>query len=191
MKARPLTFAAIAALLSALTLGATGAAARAPDTGPSAVSAIAVSGTFTDAEGAGTFTGTLDIDRFVARDGALYAIGTIDGTLTGALGTTRSVADQPVRLPVNSVTVVSTPSLAAAGPITTQQVAQDCQILHLEFGGITLNILGIEVQLSPIVLDINLGGLLGGILCGLLGALGGGAPAPAQANMLNQALGLP
>jgi hypothetical protein len=40
------------------------------------------------------------------------------------------------------------------------------------------------------VLDIGLGGILGGILCGLLGALGGGAPAPAQANILNSALGL-
>ena len=43
---------------------------------------------------------------------------------------------------------------------------------------------------ESVSLDLNLGGLLGSILCGLLGALGGGVAAPAQANMLNRALGL-
>ena len=71
-----------------------------------------------------------------------------------------------------------------------QQAAQVCQILHLDFGGITLDVLGIGVKLSPISLDLTLSGLLGNLLCGLLGALGGGAPAQAQAAQLNQALGL-
>jgi hypothetical protein len=178
-----------AVILSAFVLGANTVAARSPGSG-TAVSAIPVSGTFNDGTGAGTFSGTLDISRFEARQGALVATGTIDGTLTNALGVTTPVVNRPVTLPVTSVGVGGSAQPSAAAPITTQQAAQECQILHLEFGGITLDVLGIAVTLSPITLDLTLSGLLGGILCGLLGALGGGAPAQAQANMLNNALGL-
>ena len=188
MNARRLVTAAIALVLTTFTLGATAAAESRGGVGP--LSAIPVSGTFTDADGAGTFAGTLHIQRFVARDRALFAIGTINGTLTSALGATRPVTDQPVKLPVTAVSVRSSTRPAAEGSVSPQQGAQQCQILHLEFGGITLDVLGIMVQLSPIALDLNLGGLLGSILCGLLGALGGVA-APTQVNMLNRALGLP
>jgi hypothetical protein len=158
----------------------------------SLVSAIPVSGTFVDAAGgAGTFTGTLTIESFASRDRALVALGTVSGTVTDSAGASQSVTDHAVTLPVTNV-AVNGPAVAtqADGPITTQQVGQECQLLHLEFGGIMLDVLGIMISLSPIVLDISLGGILGGILCGLLGALGGGAPAPAQANILNSALGL-
>jgi len=188
MTARRLVPAVLAAFLTTLIFGATAAAESRGDAG--AVAAIPVSGTFIDSDGAGTFAGTLDIQRFVARDRALFAVGTINGTLTSALGVTQSVTDQPVSLPVTAVSVGSAPRRSAAGSVSTQQAAQNCQILHLDFGGITLDVLGVTVQLSPISLDLNLGGLLGSILCGLLGALGGGVAAPAQANMLNRALGL-
>ena len=185
-----------AVLFGMLVIGPIGAAGHSSETAAGPVTAIRVSGTFIDAEGVGTFSGTLDIQRFAAIDHrVLVAVGTVSGTLTSALGTTHSVTDQPVALPVTKVSV-SGRSVGASSapvttqPVTTQQAAQDCQILHLEFGGITLNVLGIAVQLSPIVLDVDLGGILGGILCGLLGALGGGAPAQAQANMLNNALGV-
>lgn len=189
MNARRFTIIFIAAFLTAVALGSNAVAAHGPGEA-SRLSPVPVSGTFTDADGAGTFSGTLKIKRFAARDGALVALGTVSGTLMSATGATRTIEDQPVTLPVTNISVGGSAPSAAAGPITTQQAAQDCQILHLEFGGITLNVLGVEVMLSPIVLDISLGGLLGGILCGLLGALGGGAPAPAQASMLNNALGL-
>jgi len=178
-----------AVVLSAFVLGNT-VAARSPGVGTSLVSSIPVSGTFSDANGPGTFSGTLDIARFQARQGALVATGTINGILTNALGATTPVVNRPVTLPVTNVGVGGSAQPSAAAPITTQQAAQECQILHLEFGGVTLDVLGIAVTLSPITLDLTLSGLLGGILCGLLGALGGGAPAQAQANMLNQALGL-
>jgi hypothetical protein len=188
MASRTMVLAAISFVL-ALLVSPLQAAAQGPDraTFPSA---IPVSGTFVDAAGAGTFAGTLTIERFASRDRQLVALGKVQGTLTDAAGATRSVTDQPVALPVTNVAVSGGAQSQADGPITTQQTEQDCQLVHLEFGGITLDVLGVQVSLSPIVLDIGLGGLLGGILCGLLGALGGGAPAPAQANMLNQAFGL-
>ena len=188
MNARRFVTGVIALVLTTFMLGAQ--AAGESRGAASALSAIPVSGTFTDSDGAGTFTGTLDIHRFVARDHALFAIGTIEGTLRSALGATRSVTDQPVRLPVTRVSVGSSSRPSTERSVSTQQVAQDCQILHLEFGGITLNVLGVTLQLSPIALDVNLGGLLGSILCGLLGALGGVAAPPTQANMLNRGLGL-
>ena len=178
-----------AAVVSVFVLGASTVAGHSPGAGTSPVSAIPVSGTFNDGNGPGTFSGTLDITRFEGRGGTLVAVGTIDGTLTNALGLTSSIADRPVSLPVTNASV-GTSAGPSASAVTTQQAAQDCQILHLDFGGITLDVLGIGLTLSPISLDLTLSGLLGNLLCGLLGALGGGAPAQAQAAQLNQALGL-
>jgi hypothetical protein len=180
---------ALAALLLTLISSPMLAAAQSPR--GTLVSAIPVSGTFADASGPGAFSGTLAIERFVSRDRRLVVIGTISGTLTDALGRTRSVTEHAVTLPVTNVTVGGGSAQSQAdGSISPQQAAQECNLLHLEFGGITLDVLGIQIALDPIVLDISLAGILGGVLCGLLGALGGGAPAPAQANMLNRALGL-
>jgi len=180
---------AVFALALALLIAPIEAAAQGPSRA-SLPSNIPVTGTFVDASGPGTFAGTLKIDRFASRDRQLVVLGTIDGTLTDAAGATRSVTAQPVTLPVTNVGVSGASQTQSDGPISTQQAEEDCQLVHLEFGGIVLNVLGLQVSLSPIVLDISLSGLLGGLLCGLLGALGGGAPAPAQANQLNQAFGL-
>jgi hypothetical protein len=179
-----------AAIIAALVLGANAVAAHGPGAGTSPVSAIPVSGIFDDGNGPGTFSGTVDISRFDGRAGRLVAIGTLDGTLTNALGVTTTVADRLVSLPVTNVRVASSAGSSASAPVTSQQAAQACQIVHLDFGGITLDVLGVAVTLSPISLDLTLSGLLGNILCGLLGALGGGAPAQAQAAQLNRALGL-
>jgi hypothetical protein len=183
---------AFVAFALALSLVASPMPAAANGPGTSLVSAIPVTGTFVDATGgAGTFNGTLDIERFASRERALVALGTISGTLTDSTGASRSVTDHAVTLPVTDIAVMGAAAATQAeGPITTQQVGQECELVHLEFGGITLNVLGLRISLSPIVLDVGLGGILGGILCGLLGALGGGAPAAAQANILNSALGL-
>jgi len=61
---------------------------------------------------------------------------------------------------------------AAAKGITAQAVA--CQILNLDIGRITLNLLGLVIDLAPISLDITAipgGGLLGDLLCALAGLL--------------------
>jgi hypothetical protein len=184
MRFRLIAFVA-AALLLAMVGGPAGAAAS---TAPaSAVSGIPVTGTFTDAAGPGAFSGTLDITRFASQNGRLVAVGTLSGTLTDANGMTRSVANRPVTLPVTRVGAGGVAQQSA--PVGTQQ-ATSCQILHLEFGGITIDVLGIMVTLSPITLDISLGGILGTLLCALLGALTGAASPQAQATLLNNLLGL-
>ena len=111
--------------------------------------------------GGGTFTGTLNLTRFSGSGGALAAVGTLTGTLTNAAGQTVSVL-QTIVLPVSSVTGT-------------------CDILHLDIGPIALDLLGLKVNLSEIILDITAqsgaGNLLGNLLCGV-------------ANLLNDSSGL-
>jgi hypothetical protein len=111
--------------------------------------------------GGGTFTGTFQLQRFVTSDGAVAASGLLTGTLTTASGATTTIARNVV-LPV--------------------QVTQaTCDILHLDIGPIALDLLGLQINLSRIVLDIvaesGAGNLLGNLLC-------------AVANLLNNPNGL-
>ena len=80
--------------------------------------------------GGGTFTGTLDVTRFVVRGGQLVASGELSGTLQDAadnvIGT---VTDVLVRLPVN------------IGDST-------CEILELTLGPLDLDLLGLQVHLD-------------------------------------------
>jgi len=61
---------------------------------------------------------------------------------------------------------------------TSPSSTSDCPILHLNLGPINLNVLGLQVQTSPICLAIDAspgqGQLLGNLLCGLSHALDGG-----------------
>jgi hypothetical protein len=135
---------------------------------PSAVTQIPVVGAVV---GGGTFTGTLNLARFTTVDGALSAVGTITGTLTNAAGQVTTVL-QNVTLPVSNVTGT-------------------CSILHLDLGPLSLNILGLQVDLSRIVLDITAqtgaGNLLGNLLCAVANLLN---DPNGLARLLNQILAL-
>jgi hypothetical protein len=121
--------------------------------------------------GGGTFSGAATVTRFVEQNGQLTAIGTVTGILTNAAGV--------------ATTIVSTFS----APVSIAQAT--CSILHLDLGPLSLNLLGLQVDLSRIVLDITAqtgaGNLLGNLLCsiaGLLDSPGG------LARLLNQILGI-
>src|SRR5262245_24450461 len=64
--------------------------------------------------GGGTFNGTFTLQRFVAQNGVVNAVGIVSGTLTAATGVVTSVL-QTVSIPI------------AAANAT-------CQILHLDLG---------------------------------------------------------
>jgi hypothetical protein len=119
--------------------------------------------------GANTFSGTFALKSFAVKNGELVAIGTISGVVTNAAGTVGSV-----------LTTVAMP--VQVGETT-------CQILHLDLGPLSLNLLGLQVDLSRVVLDITAqagaGNLLGNLLCAVAGLLDnpGGL-----ANLLNQIL---
>ena len=123
----------------------------------------------------GSFAGTFDITRFVSQNGTLYAVGTLTGTLTDAVGTVLgSVTNLPVRLPVSGTT-------------------GSCSILHLDLGPLNLDLLGLQVHLDQVVLDITAqsgsGKLLGNLLCAVAHLLDSSASTNALAQLLNQILG--
>jgi hypothetical protein len=142
MKLRVLT-AFLAALLSGLVMAPTGHAAS-----PDAFRDVPVAGTVV---GGGTFRGVLDVQRFAVQNGAVVARGVLDGTVTNAVGS-KPVSNQIVAFRVN-------------------QIRGTCRILHLELGPLDLDLLGLRVQLSRVVLDITAqrgpGRLLGNLLCAI------------------------
>jgi hypothetical protein len=114
------------------------------------------------------FAGTFTLQRFVNDNGKVAAIGTIAGTVTDAAGISLGSALQTVAIPV-TVGQGETATPAAVG------VAAVCPILHLDLGPLALDLLGLNIDLSRVVLDITAvsgaGNLLGNLLCAVTGLL--------------------
>ena len=91
---------------------------------------------------------------------------------------------------------------AASGGIVAQQVGA-CDILNLVLGPLDLNLLGLEIHLNQVILDIvgqtGAGNLLGNLLCAVVGLLDGldlggilsNVLTNVLTNLLNNLLGLP
>lgn len=131
----------------------------------------------------GTFAGELDIQRFVTRGDEIFALGTVTGTLTNALLGTRNVIAE-VAIPLN---------LGESGPIDVGPTPGLCEILSLVLGPLDLDLLGLQVHLDQVVLDIDAqsgpGNLLGNLLCAVAGLLDGGGALDQIVALLNQILG--
>ncbi len=125
--------------------------------------AVPVSGTVSSAgTSAGTVAGTLTINRFANRAGSLVALGTFVGTVT------------------NTATgAVSTVVTQLAVPVNTSATTGTCDVLHLVLGPLDLDLLGLQVHLNQVVLDITAvpgaGNLLGNLLCAVAHLLDGGS----------------
>jgi hypothetical protein len=155
-------------------------------------------------EGAGTFSGTLTINRFARTgDGAIVAVGVARGTVTDAAGQVMQTGLQTVVLPVNrgvrTAGFATPPSAqprllpanfakATSGRFVLAQ-AGSCRILNLDIGGNAINLLGFMVNLSPITLDISgdSAGPLGPLVCEIVALLGTAADV---VGLLNDLLGL-
>jgi hypothetical protein len=137
----------------------------------------------------GGFEGTFTILRFVATRDGVNAVGVLSGVATPK--------DRPVtsvyRTLVVPVAVNNAPSDALSTAVASDAVsiAATCDILHLDLGPLALDLLGLQIDLSRIILDITAqtgaGNLLGNLLCavtGLLDSPGG------LARILNQILGI-
>src|SRR5687767_12173530 len=139
-------------------VGAPYAAAAAQGPAAPATSSLTIPVTGT---GAGTFTGTFQLKKFVVQDGVVMASGILSGTVSNATGVVGNIL-KTILLPV------------VIGQTT-------CDILHLDLGPLSLDLLGLQIDLSRIVLDITAqagaGNLLGNLLC-------------AVANLLNDPTGL-
>jgi hypothetical protein len=161
----------LTALISASLLTPVAMARSAMAAAPAGADLNAVPVTGTTQNG-GTLAGTLDINRFAVQGGQLVAVGTLTATITDALGNVVGMVTQNVTIPV-----------AASG---------SCQILHLVLGPLDLDLLGLQVHLNQVVLDITAqsgpGNLLGNLLCAVAGLLDNGLNLNGVAQLLNQIL---
>lgn len=112
-----------------------------------------VTGTLTG----GTFAGTVQITEFALENGELVVSGVANGVATiGGIATT--ITDQ---------------AFTTTADLTSPN--QVCDILFLDLGPLFLDVLGLQVDLSQIVLDINAapgaGNLLGNLLCAVVNLL--------------------
>jgi len=168
MKLRLTAFLLAFAVLGAFVLAPLSAEAKKPTT---SIAAVPATGTVTDtATGTVTDIASLEIVRFTTQNGALAAVV----NLFDAAG--------------HLLTQVTVPATASGS----------CQILHLELGPLDLDLLGLQVHLDKVVLDITAqsgpGNLLGNLLCAVANLLNGGLNIGTAlnqlVNLLNQLLGL-
>jgi hypothetical protein len=117
-------------------------------------------------------TGSFTPTRFVERDGALWAKGFLQGKIHHADGTVTKFSGIK-KMPVKKINGQS-----ATDARTSTRAASACDILNLVLGPLDLNVLGLEIHLQRVVLDIvavaGAGQLLGNLLCAVAGLLDGG-----------------
>jgi hypothetical protein len=144
-----------------------------------------VTGSFTNADGAGTFTGAFTPTKFEVVNGALQATGLLTGKMVDANGSTLGTVSQTV-----TETVVTNAASATRAP----NAVATCSILNLVLGPLHLNLLGLTVDLNQLNLVINAvpgaGALLGNLLCAVTNLLNGAGTLAQIAALLNQILGL-
>ncbi len=125
---------------------------------------------------AAVFNGTFTLRRFVRAGDGVAAVGTLSGIATPVGGTPVSIfRDVMVEAQVGTgATPVTTGSQAAFA------VAAVCPVLHLDLGPLFLDLLGVQIDLSRVILDVTAvsgsGQLLGNLVCTVVGLLdpGGG-----------------
>lgn len=167
---------AFAALVS---IGLAGPA-TAQQTSEQAVDQTTVPITGALSDGSGAVAGTFDVQQFTTEDGVLKAVGTFTGSVTDSAGTTSQ----------------GTQSLAV--PVDLAQSAGSCQILDLVLGPLDLDLLGLQVHLDTVHLNITAqsgpGNLVGNLLCAVAGLLDGPLALTAVlgqiVTLLNQLLGV-
>ena len=135
----------------------------------------------------GSFAGSFSITNFERRGDQIYAIGIVSGIVSGGPLVARSGISGPLALPVT----VTDQASATRRAVVAQQEPVPCEI-HLSFAGLTFNVFGLDVTLSPVTIDLVAGtGPLGNIvsqICALLNTVGD--VLGLVTNLLNTLLGL-
>jgi hypothetical protein len=116
-----------------------------------------------------SFNGTFSISRFELEGRTLKAVGMVRGVVSRGSAPVGSIVHGPIKLPVTSIKGGSLPSVSGAVVVRQQTT---CEVLNLELGGLDLNLLGLQVTLDPIGLDIVGGdGPLGSLICEIVALL--------------------
>jgi hypothetical protein len=135
-------------------------------------------------------TGSFVPLRFVQRNNRIQVRGLVQGVVHNANGSTRTFG---VLRTLNVRTINGAPARATSGQRQAQRAA--CDVLNLVLGPLDLNLLGLQVDLNRIVLNIvaqsGAGNLLGNLLCAVAGLLDGGLSGllGRVTRLLNRALG--
>jgi hypothetical protein len=135
-----------------------------------------------------TFAGTMTLTSFAVQDvdgtRRVVARGILTGIATDAAGVATTVVST-FATPI-SVAQTSVPQASAV------QALAACTILHLDLAPLYLGVLGLDINLSQVVLDLTAhagaGQLLGNLLCAVAGLLDGPGTLGAAARILNQIL---
>ncbi len=171
--------------------GVSAATASGTDQGVSAASNVAknaagkmkstISGKTSDG---GKLGGTFTPLKFKAKDGVTQVKGVVDGVITHPNGTKEKFTA------IRSLEVTKINGQKLSSLAISSESAAACDILNLVLGPLDLNVLGLEVHLKQVVLDIiatpGPGQLLGNLLCAVAGLLDGGP----LAGLLGQLVGL-
>jgi hypothetical protein len=142
----------------------------------------------------GAVRGTFEPRRFFENNrGELVAAGKL--TLTAVRGNGKVVGTESKRQRfvinrANGQVVGAAAPAAAAGAAR----AAECDVLNLVLGPLDLNLLGLQISLNRVVLDIiavtGSGNLLGNLLCAVAGLLDAGGLLPEVSNLLNAILAI-
>lgn len=180
-------------VVAVATPSSAGAAGQGSEQGPSQVLA-AGQGVFKSevvrgvAEDGRTVRATVTPTHFEMVGDQLVADVLVRGVATGEGG--RSVDTQVIQdVPVQ---VNTTHGMGAGGAGMAGTAVGSCDILNLVLGPLDLDLLGLQVSLDQVVLDIvaqsGAGNLLGNLLCAVAGLLDTGTPLDALLGQLNTLL---
>jgi hypothetical protein len=115
----------------------------------------------------GTFEGKLEILGFTVDPDGFTVTGILDGTATSSTG--------PVKVQKQTFTAPVTSFATSATVLQGPNEPGVCDILFLDIGPIFLDLLGLTVDLSEIILDVDAvpgeGNLLGNLLCAIVNLL--------------------
>jgi hypothetical protein len=137
----------------------------------------------------GAVRGSFEPKRFlVNKRGDLVAAGKL--TVTAVRGNGKVVGTETQRQRF----VVQNAGGAAAASAPAGARAADCDVLNLVLGPLDLNLLGLQISLNRVVLDIiavtGSGNLVGNLLCAVAGLLDGGGLLAEVSNILNAILAI-
>ena len=124
----------------------------------------------------GWFRGRFVPTSFALVGDQVVATGTVQGLLHKKGERTQHVSEE-VSMPVQLSGDSGMAGQARSAGLSVAVAAATCDILNLVLGPLDLNLLGLEIHLDTVVLDIianPAGGLLGQLLCAVANLLNGG-----------------
>ena len=170
---------------------------------PRAPAAVTLPAAGTFARG-GEFTGTVTINRFEQRGDDIVAVGVVRGLLSRGGRTLGSavaaevtwevavrsggqvLASGVARKPGSPMPVAWSPDARSA--VGLLRVQEPCQVVDVALAPVNVDVLGVQIALSPITLNLTGGtGPLGELVCAASDLLGNVA---GLVNLLNSILGL-